>query len=485
MTLNDKHTFDFTPKGMIVMLLIGGLIVMAYSLIFQNHILFSTVLSIPFAFLLCIIAFRNPMFSYIMYGFTSCYFTAIYRYMGISGLSIILDIFLLICLLSIIINVANNHTFPWPLGINTFTLAYGIWLVICIFQILNPNDSSFDLITLRSIFFTVPITYFLSGVLLNSSRKLRITLLLLGIYIITAALKLYWQKTRGWDSTEIVWLTSGAWHTHLLQSGIRYFSFFSDAGNFGATMGMFTITFGIAAFGTSSKYYRFFFLLTMLLSGIGLMMSGTRGAIIIPFGGLMLYFILSKNIKIMTICFITGSLIFSFFYFSDIGNSNVFIRRMRTAFQPSQDASFNVRYENRKRFAYYLNDKPFGVGLGGHIVDTEGLMKLDEPYIPTDSHYVGVWVETGIVGLIIYLGLLVAIILRGCYIIMFNIHNKELRNLLSALLCGVFGLWLSGYVNRAMGFYPGRFLVAIFLSFVFNGPYIGQLSDNKKKLKQE
>ncbi len=463
------------------MLLCGGLVAMAFSLVFQNWVIFNIIFMAPIALLLCVIALRNPMFSYIMYGFTVCYFAAIYRYMEISGLSVILDIFLLICLFSIALNVANNHGFPWSLGINIFTSTYGVWLIICLFQILNPNDSSIDIINLESVFFTVPMTYFLSGILLNSSKKLRTTLLLLGIYIITAAIKLYWQKVKGWDSTEISWLASGAWHTHLLQSGIRYFSFFSDAGNFGAIMGMFTITFGIAAFNISSKYYRFFFILVMLLSGLGLMMSGTRGAMIVPFGGIILYFLLSKNVKIMATSCIIGALIFSFFYFTNIGDSNIFIKRMRSAFRPTEDASFNVRRENQKRFAYYLNDKPFGVGLGGHIIDKEGLMQLDEPYIPTDSHYVGIWVETGVVGLSIYLGLLSIIILRGCYVIMFKIHDKELRNLLAALLCGVFGLWLSGYVNRSMGFHPGRFLVAMFISFVLNGPYIERLSKSEKR----
>lgn len=467
------------------MLLLGGLIAMAFALITQHWLLFYIVISSPIAFMLCVTALRNPMFSYIMYAFIVCYFAAIYRYTGISGLSVILDVFLLICLFSIILNVANNHSFPWLLGVNMLTLMYAIWLVVCLLQILNPHDRNIDIINLESVFFTVPATYILSGILLNSPKKLRMTLLLIGIYVITAALKLYWQKMRGWDSTEMAWLSEGAWHTHILQSGVRYFSFFSDAGNFGAIMGMFTIAFAIITFNISSKYYRVFFFVVTVLSGVGLMMSGTRGAMIVPFAGLTLYLLLSKNIKITVVSSILGILVFCFFYFTDVGESNVFIRRMRTAFRPTEDASFNVRRENQKRFAYYLNDKPFGVGLGGQIIDKEGLMELDEPFIPTDSHYVGIWVETGIVGLCVYLILLSAIIIRGCYIVMFRIQNKELRNVLAALLCAVFGLWVSGYVNRAMGFHPGRLLVAAFLSFVLNGPYLEKLINNRKSEKSE
>lgn len=175
-----------------------------------------------------------------------------------------------------------------------------------------------------------------------------------------------------------------------------------------------------------------------------------------------------------------GCLTFCFFYFTDIGNGNSFIRRMRTAFRPTEDASYNVRVENRKRFAYYLKDRPFGVGVGGSVIDKEELMKLDEPYIPTDSFYVGIWVQGGIVGLCLYLTIQVLVLLRCCYLLMFRIKNEQLARILAALLCGVFGLWLNGYVGDGMGFLPGSFLIALFLSFVLNGTYLDkQLNKNE------
>ena len=244
-------------------------------------------------------------------------------------------------------------------------------------------------------------------------------------------------------------------------------------------MGMFTVVFGIITIISKQNITRIFCLGACILAGIGLMMSGTRGAMIVPFGGLLLYVLLSKSMKAIISCSIFGVLIFSFFYFTDIGDGNVFIRRMRTAFRPGEDASFNVRLENQKRFAYYLADKPFGVGIGGRIVDTKGLMELNEDFIPTDSYYVGVWVEGGIVGLCLYITLQALILLRCCYLLMFRIKNDQLRKILAALLCGVFGIWLNGYVGRSMGFQPSSFIIAVFLSFVLNGVYMD------KRLKKD
>ena len=45
------------------------------------------------------------------------------------------------------------------------------------------------------------------------------------------------QKFIGFDRGEQLWLNRGGALTHLIGSGTRYFSFFTDAGNFGSNMG--------------------------------------------------------------------------------------------------------------------------------------------------------------------------------------------------------------------------------------------------------
>lgn len=61
----------------------------------------------------------------------------------------------------------------------------------------------------------------------------------------------------------------------------------------------------------------------------------------------------------------------------------------------------------KKKLATYLKYKPFGEGLG---LSGDGLgVKISTRFttsIPTDSWYVKIWVETGIVGLILYLSMI-------------------------------------------------------------------------------
>lgn len=466
----NYNSTSASPKGLIYLFLVIGLVTMIYALLSQNMLFFGAAVLLPAGAIIIYFALQKPIWSFILFGVVTCYFSAIYRYLDIKNLSAIMDIVLGISFLSLALNIINKKdSYPWSNAFNILTVTYGIWLAYCFLILFSPDVSFHDLIANRSVYLSLPLTYLLSAVLMCTPHRLRVTLFLLGLFIVTAAFKVYWQKTKGFDHAESVWLISGAWHTHILRSGIRYFSFYTDAGNFGASMGMFTVTFGIIAFVLKNKISRIYCLAVAILAGIGLMMSGTRGAMIVPFGGMMLYVLISKSMKIIVSCSLIGILIFCFFYFTDIGDGNVFIRRMRTAFRPREDASLNVRLENQKRFAYYLKDKPFGVGIGGKIVDTKGLKILDEEFIPTDSYYVGVWVEGGIVGLCLYITLQALILIRCCYLLMFRIKNDQLRKILSALLCGVFGLWLNGYVGRSMGFQPSSFLIAVFLSFVLNG----------------
>lgn len=471
--IGQKINSSASPKGLIYLILLLGLAALVYGIMVQNMLYFWGAALLPVGAIIIYFALQKPIWSYILFGVVTCYFSAIYRYAGIENLSAIMDIILGVSFLSLALNIINNKSsYPWSNAYNILTVTYAIWLIYCFLILFSPDVSFNDLIGNRSVYLSLPLTYLLSAVLMCTPNRLKTTLFLLGIFIATATFKAYWQKTKGFDSTESAWLFAGAWHTHILRSGIRYFSFYTDAGNFGASMGMFTITFAILATVLKKRISSIFCLGVAVLAGISMMMSGTRGAMIVPFGGLMLYVLLGKSFQRVIACTLLGILAYCFFAFTDIGEGNTFIRRMRTAFRPQEDASFSVRLENQKRFAYYLADKPFGVGIGGKIVDTKGLAELDEDFIPTDSYYVGVWVEGGIVGLCLYIALQAIILLRCSYLLMFRIKNDQLRKILTALLCGVFGIWLNGYVGRSMGFQPSSFIIAVFLSFVLNGVYM-------------
>jgi len=147
---------------------------------------------------------------------------------------------------------------------------------------------------------------------------------------------------------------------------------------------------------------------------------------------------------------------------------------MRTAFRPSKDASYLVRKQNQQKLAEYLRYKPFGEGLGLGGVEARRFSNRLTTNIPNDSTYVKIWTETGIVGIILYLLIYAGALLWGCYYIMFKVRNNELRYLLTALACGIFGMMISAYGNAFFTQFPTGIMMIMFLGILINGKYIDE-----------
>lgn len=80
-----------------------------------------------------------------------------------------------------------------------------------------------------------------------------------------------------------------------------------------------------------------------------------------------------------------------------------------------------------------MDERPMGYGLG---LSKGGRFNPKEqmPY-PPDSWLVSVWVESGIIGLTLYLLIHGALFAWCSWILMFKIMNQRLRGLLAAWLC--------------------------------------------------
>lgn len=468
---------ELSPRAVVYILFVLGLTSLAYAIIFQHPLIASVIICFPIATGLFIASIRYPRLSFLIYAVTSYYFTAIMRYSGKEGLSVILDALLVYMLLTILFSCIRKGSDIRLQNIyNALTGCYLIWILFAIIQFANPNFEGSERTTnaIRAWILGTPILYIICSLLADNKKTLKQGLIILGIFTITAFIKLLYQKYRWFDAAEVAWLMEGNWKTHLLSTGIRYFSLLSDAGNFGSHMGMITIIYSIVGVNVRERKFAIFCLCIAVMGAISMLMSGTRGAIVVPLGGLMLYCLICKNIKIITVSAIIGILTFSFFSFTDIGDDYSLIRRMRTAFRPHEDNSYQVRKENQERVAFYLKQHPWGAGFGGKIPITE--LQRDnsviERDIPPDSFYVDIWMQTGKWGLLLYLSVYGIILVRGCYLIMFRVHNKELKNILAALICGIFGIWLNGYVGRGMGMHPSSFIIAASLAFIMNGPYM-------------
>ena len=385
---------------------------------------------------------------------------------GLFSMAIIL-VFAAICL----VQLSNNKDTDWKPGQNLMTYMFLVWLFFYVIEILNPNCVLAAWNINLTPYALIPlICAFIVPIAIKTKKEVELLLIVWSIFILIFTLKGYWQKNHGFSSKDMYFLYAlGGARTHIIWSGIRYFSCFSDAANFGVHEAMAAVTFSIASFFVDSKLKRIYFLFVAFAGIYGMGISGTRSAMAVLMGGMLMVTVIAKNWKALLGGIVLSIGVFCFFYFTNIGSGNAYIHKMRSSFHPTEDASYQVRVENRAMMKELMARKPLGYGIGlskaGNFDSKEQM-----PY-PPDSWLVSVWVETGIVGLILYLAIHGVLFAWCSWILMFKVRNKSLRGLVASWLCMNAGFFLAAYVNDIMQ-YPNPLTVYTGFALCFAAPHI-------------
>ena len=391
---------------------------------------------------------------------------------------IVIDAFIVLIFAIIFIRTLDQKV-SWKDTKNILTILTLIWVVYCLLLLFNPLTKASNWVTgIRGIAGYIVVFPLFTAILFNKYKFLKIFLLIWSILTLFAVAKMMIQKHIGFDTGEKIWLYSmdGA-RTHIIYSGIRYFSFFTDAAAFGCGMALSLTVFGIYAIYCKGWKLKTYYLFVALAAFSGMMASGTRAAIFVAIAGFMVFIVLSKQWKFVIPSLLIFICFFIFFKFTTIGESNSEIRRMRTAFSRNEDASYNVRAYNQQKMSVFMNYHPFGIGIGNAKRAEKGDLMEN---LPTDSSLILVWVETGIVGLIIFLSIFVTTMVKGSYDTLFRIRNKELRGILIALLGGITGMLLGGYGNEVLQQFPNGPILYICMAFIFLGvKFDNEIAENE------
>jgi len=468
-------------KSLIYMGVIGGLFIIEYLLLNINLYVSLVFAFLPIALVAFLIFLKKPVYLFVIIFILNYFLLGIGRYIH-SFVPGIFMIVLLILLLVILLLYSLNSDPGWKYAKNFVMLMASLWTLYCIWDVFNIRIGSILLwflsVRAMALYFTFFVLFTL--VLLHRYKNLKVFLIIWSVLTLLAVFKALIQKHFGFDPAEKYWLfVEGKASTHIIHSGIRYFSFFSDAANFGCGMALSFVVFSISAFFVKNKKIKIYFLCVSLLALHTMFMSGTRSAIIIPFIGYAIFIVLSKNKKIIIISAILMAGTFYFFYGTNhlSGVSN--IRRMRTAFHPTKDASFVVRDMNKNILKKMLADKPFGYGIGS--TNKSAQADSERITIPPDSGLIRVWIETGIVGVSAYLLIMLLIIGKGSYILFFKIKDPELKGIETALLCGFSGMLAASYANDVFMPFPNGPVLYMSIAFVFMAELFDrEIEENKK-----
>lgn len=283
-----------------------------------------------------------------------------------------------------------------------------------------------------------------------------------------------WKQIKfGWDAAEMNWLyAQDHARQHIVNGITRYFGTFTDAANFGIHMACASVSFFIIAITNKVRKHKLFFGIVGLLTTWAMFQSGTRTAIFCMMAGFMVFLILSRSVKIIVPVSIVFGLFLGMLIFTDIGQGNNQIRRMRSAFNP-EDASANVREINKAAIAKYMKDAPWGIGIGIFEKNIPAWNKFKiVSQIPPDSEYVFIWVRTGWIGVSWFAICNLMILMAGCSTVFFKIKNRSLMGIGAAWCASFTALHLGGYANQILMQFPNIVIFYGGMSTVFLLPKI-------------
>jgi len=451
-----------------VILLVLLIVVLAWIMSQGGLIAGLGLIIIPFLFIYLFLLFKNPIlgfYSGIVFGFI---LLGIGRYVGDIPIGLAMDGILLITYIALIFNRFRERV-DWSPAKKDVTLLAAIWFGYSMFQLVNPEAKSFAAwFSGRGMGLYMMMLVPLTLLLIDTNRKMDTILYIWGILSLLVTFKAIMQIHLGVDPWEKAWLNAGNAKTHIIFGKLRAFSFLSDAGQFGANQGYSAVVAFIISLSQKEWRKKLFFILVAVFGIYGLVISGTRGALSVPMAGFAMFFLLRKN-KVMLIA---GAVIlvgvFVFFKYTTIGQNNAEIRRMRSAFDPN-DPSFQVRLANQRKLRNYLATRPFGGGIGhGGVKAQRYLPNAFLSSVATDSGYVLVWVEQGIVGLVLHLFILFYILIKSSFRIMFRIRDPVLKMKMAALASGMFGIMVANYGNAVLSQMPTSILIYTSMALLMN-----------------
>jgi len=465
---NDNFNIKYAALVALVSMFFIALIVGAiYFFSKDNLIAGIALLILPFPIIYLYKFFANPRIGFVSVLVANYFAIGLGRYIPAPvGLSV--DALLFLTLLAVIFS-QFNHNVKWKAAGTDYTYLTLFWFGMTLFQLINPEAVSREawFYAMRGqalyLVLAVPLVY----LIFNKPRDFQLFITLCAWFTLLAVVKGIMQKYLGVDRWEQVWLNQpGNRSTHILFGQLRVFSFYSDAGTFGGSMGYFGVVYSILGIHEENKRRKYFYFFVAFASLYAMLISGTRSAIAAPLMGFGLYTILSKRFKVMIF---VGSIVFIIFFilkYTLIGQGNYDIRRMRSAFA-EDNASLNVRQENRKLFAEYLKTRPFGGGIGSS--GNWGLRFSPGTFLAetaTDGWYIQIWAEQGVVGLSFYLLMIFYFFIKSIFLIFFRLKKPENIYKAIAFVSGMAGLMVTSYSASSLGQMPNTIIVAVSVALI-------------------
>ncbi len=355
---------------------------------------------------------------------------------------------------------------------NPSSLVILIYLIYSFIQLLNPNGTLAGWGAGVRIVINFFMYYLIMMQALNTYKFFKnFTKLWLILAGLCGVYGLY-QEFFGFMNFEMKWMYSDPSLVELnfIWGRWRRMSFLSDSASFGIFMAYATVAYIVMAIGPYKMKWRLSLVVAAMLMIMSMSYSGTRTAYVTAVIGIALFVIMSMNNKrtvVFSILMAAGFLIIFFgpFYAAPI-------IRLRSTFEPKEDASFNVRVDNRKLIRPYIFSNP----MGGGLATTGARGERYSPHhplagFPPDSGMLNTTLETGWIGLIIEYTMYFLVLVAGVKAF-HRSRSPLLKNLILMYASCYFSITIANYSQEAMWTKPiSMILIATMAVFIRIGDY--------------
>lgn len=424
---------------------------------------------LPFVFIYLYKQFKTPETGLWISLVICCISAGLTRYIPAPwGLTI--DIFLFLSFVAFLFMQEKGER--WSYLSHDYVKFSLVWFGFMVIELANPESRSMVawFYSMRSIGIDMILSVVLVFLFLRDEKHFYKFVNLICWLTLAAAIWGMRQKFLGTDAAENRWLAkeeNGS--THLLFGVLRTFSFHSDAGQFGGNMAMMTTIGGVLALGPHPLKTKIFYAATALFAFIGFGISGSRGALVAPAVGGIVFLFMQRNFPILILGLVIGGGAYGMLKYTMAFQNVEAVRRMRTGLDPD-NPSLHARFRNQKTYRKYLASRPIGAGIGSAGYWGKRFSPGTVPAeTPTDSYFVRIWAEMGIIGLLLNIAILGYWIGRAGNII-WNLRDPILANMCLALFCGFIGMIFSSYGNQILSGFPTNMMLYIGSSLVCLAP---------------
>lgn len=387
----------------------------------------------------------------------------------------VVDSFLFLMLIGLLVRKGQRR--DYTLANSPVSYVIWIWLIFNTLQILNPMQSSeLWIYAIRSMAGHMIFYFIVIEALDDLTFLKKLVIVWIGLAFLGAIYGLF-QEFHGLLPMEKNWIMANPrrYNLYTYHGNFRIFSFFNDPTVYGILMS-FTSLFCLLILNVKNLAIKYKVVILICAGAmlLAVIYTGTRTAYaMIPAGiGIFALITFQKRIILFaSLFFFVGAAII----FSDIEHigplvSRVTLKRVRSAFNPAEDASYQVRLNNQAVIKPFIRSHPFGAGIGtlgtvGKRFNPEGnLTGFD-----ADSMYVKVAVENGWIGLVIYCSLLAVVMITGIRNY-FKMRNPELKIYLAAILAVLYSIIIANYTQMVTLQLPNAFIFYALLAFVVKIP---------------